>query len=99
MAKKTPEERIAELDKKRADVEAKHKAEREAIVRAKRREQAKILNQKRKDDTRRKILIGAAMQQLVAQGRWHKDKLRNVMDGFLNKDQERELFDLPPKSE
>ncbi|TVT30613.1 hypothetical protein [Marinobacter vinifirmus] len=59
MTKKTPEQRIAELDKKRAEIEAKLKAEKEAIIRAKRREQAKILNQKRKEDTRRKILIGA----------------------------------------
>jgi len=31
MTKKTPEQRIAELDAKRAKVEEKHKAEREAI--------------------------------------------------------------------
>ena len=59
MTKKTPEQRIADLEERRKKVEEKLKAEKEAIVRAKRREHAKILNQKRKDDTRRKILIGA----------------------------------------
>jgi len=99
MTKRTPEQRIAELDAKRAKVEEKHKAEREAIVRAKRREQAKILNQNRKDDTRRKILIGAAVQHQVEQGRWNGDKLKRMMDAFLEKDQDRELFDFPPKNE
>ena len=47
MAKKTPEERIAELEERRIQVEAKLKAEKEAILRAKRRENAKIRTQKR----------------------------------------------------
>lgn len=97
MTKKTPQERIAELDAKRAKVEEKHRAEKEAIVRAKRREQAKILNQRRKDDTRRKILIGAAIQHLVEQGRWNSEKVERLMNSYLDKDQDRELFDLPPK--
>lgn len=99
MTKKTPEQRIAELDEKRAKVEAKLKAEKETIVRAKRREQAKILNQKRKDDTRRKILIGAAIQNLISQGRWEEEKIKRMMHSFLEKPQDRALFDLPSKED
>jgi|SRR5690554_1762235 len=97
MTKKTPEQRIAELDKRKAKIEEKLKTEREAIVRAKRREQAKILNQKRKDDTRRKILLGAAIQNLVEQGHWQDEKIKRLMESFLSKDQDRKLFGLPPK--
>lgn len=102
MAKKTPEQRIAELDKKRAEIEAKLKAEKEAIVRAKRREQAKILNQKRKEDTRRKILIGALrLDQLnkvsdEEEKKREKHRLKREMDRFLTRNEDRKLFGLAP---
>ena len=95
MAKKTPEERIAELEKRRIQVEAKLKAEKEAILRAKRRENAKIQNQKRKDDTRRKVLVGAAILQKIELNQWPEEKLMNLMDGFLTRD--RKLFRLESK--
>jgi len=97
MTKKTPQQRIAELDEKKARVEEKLKSERASITQAKRREQAKILNQRRKDETRKKILIGAAVQQLVEQGRWENVQVQRMMSSFLDKDQDRVLFDLPGK--
>ncbi|MTI75749.1 MAG: mobilization protein C [Marinobacter sp.] len=97
MAKKTPEERIAELEKRRIQVEAKLKAEKEAILRAKRRENAKIQNQKRKDDTRRKVLVGAAILQKIELNQWPEEKLMNLMDGFLTRDKDRKLFRLESK--
>lgn len=96
MAKKTPQERIAELEEKRIQVEAKLKAEKEAIARAKRREHAKIQNQKRKDDTRRKLLVGAAILQKIELHQWPEEKLLNLMDGFLTRDKDRQLFGLEP---
>lgn len=103
MAKKTPAQRIAELDRKRAEIEAKLKAEKEAIVRAKRREQAKILNQRRKDDTRRKILIGALRFDQIARltdenERSHeKRRLKEEMNRFLTREDDRKLFGLEPR--
>lgn len=99
MAKKTPEQRIAELEKRRIQVEAKLKAEKEAILRAKRRENAKIQNRKRKDETRRKVLVGAAILQKVELDQWPKERLLNLMEGFLTRDQDRELFGLDPKAD
>lgn len=99
MSKKTPEERIAELEKRRIQVEAKLKAEKEAILRAKRRENAKIQNRKRKDETRRKVLVGAAILQRVELDQWPKERLLNLMEGFLTRDQDRELFGLDPKAD
>lgn len=99
MPKKTPEERIAELEERRIQVEAKLKAEKEAILRAKRRENAKIQNQKRKDDTRRKVLVGAAVLQKIELNQWPEERLLNLMEGFLTRDQDRELFGLGPKAD
>ena len=101
MAKKTPEQRIAELDQKRAKVEEKLKAERAAITLAKRREQAKVLNRRRKEDTRRKILVGALqfdeIDKLPAdQKAAEKRKLKDKMSRYLTRNDDRELFGIAP---
>jgi alpha-D-ribose 1-methylphosphonate 5-triphosphate diphosphatase PhnM len=101
MTKKTPEQRIAELDQKRAKVEKKLKIEKEAITRAKRREQAKILNQNRKNDTRRKILIGAMrfdeIHLMSEDNQSHeKRRLKEQMNRYLKRDSDRNLFGLQP---
>ena len=48
----------------------------------------------KKRDTRRKILIGAAVMARVDYGEWPKDDLLQMMDGFLTRPNERDLFDL-----
>ena len=48
----------------------------------------------KKRDTRRKILIGAAVMARVNRGEWPASELKRMMDGFLTRPQERELFDL-----
>jgi len=53
--------------------------------------------QKRKDDTRRKILVGAYfLEQLKNDDDF--DQLVNQLDKFLTRDSERKLFNLPPIS-
>jgi len=102
MTKRTPEQRIADLEERRAKVEAKLRAEREIIVRAKRREHAKILNRKRKDDTRRKILVGALWFEQIAQLddqdkiERAKRRLMEKMNRFLTRNGDRKLFGLEP---
>ena len=81
--RKTPEERLAELKQEEAAVKAKIQ-----------RERAKLAEQRRKDDTRRKIIAGALALQ-------HKDEgfqatLRRLLDEYVTKPDERALFDLPP---
>ena len=48
----------------------------------------------KKRDTRRKILIGAAVMARVERGEWPEADLRLMMDGFLSRANERELFGL-----
>lgn len=51
----------------------------------------------RKAEDARKILIGAAIQELVKKGIWKQEQLNSLMNKFLIRDRDRELFDLPPK--
>ena len=48
----------------------------------------------RKRDTRRKILVGSAVLARVESGRWPKEDLLSMMDGFLTRENERDLFEL-----
>lgn len=48
----------------------------------------------KKRDTRRKVLIGAAVMARVESGRWPQADLLEMMDGFLTRPNERELFEL-----
>ena len=54
---------------------------------------------KRKEDTRRKILLGALMMELMEKGELDKDKILARLDGFLTREIDRKLFDLPVVSE
>ena len=53
----------------------------------------------KKRDTRRKILIGAAVMARVDNGEWPKADLEMMMDGFLTRPNERELFGLDAKAD
>ena len=59
-------------------------------------QQAKAVERtmEKKRDTRRKILIGAAVMARVDNGEWPKADLEMMMDGFLTRPNERELFNL-----
>ena len=59
-------------------------------------QQAKAVERtmEKKRDTRRKILIGAAVMARVDNGEWPKVDLERMMDGFLTRPNERELFNL-----
>jgi hypothetical protein len=53
----------------------------------------------KKRDTRRKILVGAAVLTRVENGDWPKADLLMMMDGFLSRPHERELFGLDIEAE
>ena len=48
----------------------------------------------RKRDTRRKILIGAMVFDQVARGEWPAKRLKAAVDRFLEREQDRTLFEL-----
>ncbi len=55
----------------------------------------KEANQKRKEDTRRKVLLGALMMEMMEKGEIDSDKIRKKLSSFITKDIDRKLFDLP----
>ena len=68
---KSPEERLAELQKKQNQIAERVKAQ-----------QAKIKTDDRKKDTRRKIVTGAIALEHME----HDENFRHVMEGLLKKD-------------
>ena len=62
------------------------------------KERNKVSSQQRKEDTRRKILLGALMMEMMKKGELDEKKIMNKLDGFLTKDIDRKLFGLPKKN-
>jgi len=81
--------RIDTLEARLAKLRA-HKARLEA------RQRASASRRERKDDARRKILLGAILQQKVAEGALSSETLRHWLDGALTRTDDRALFGLPP---
>lgn len=97
--KKTPQQRLAELNEQQAKIEDELKQKRAAITRKKRQQQAKLTNEKRREDTRRKVLDGALLQHLVATEKITQKQIVAARDSFLTRNDDRALFDLPPLPE
>jgi hypothetical protein len=62
------------------------------------REQTKVKASERKNDTRRKVLAGAAVLQLAQKDSEFSAKLIAELKAFLVRDADRVLFGLPPVS-
>ena len=58
---------------------------------------AKEQTQKRKTDTRRKILIGGAVLKMLKTGEMSKERISQIMNEYLENERDRTLFGLPPK--
>ncbi len=63
------------------------------------REQARETRSERKKDTRRKILLGAIVLKVLSQDDDPGESLRNLVDPYLVRDDDRALFDLAPREE
>jgi hypothetical protein len=61
------------------------------------RARALVSRRARKDDTRRKILIGATILARVDRDELDHADLQAWLDAHLTRDDDRALFDLPPK--
>ncbi len=79
--------KLEELLKKREQLNAQIQKERN-----------KQSQQKRKEDTRRKILLGALMIEMMEKGELDEKKILKRLDGYLTKDIDRNLFPLPVKN-
>ena len=73
---------------------AKKKAKLKA---AESRIRARISARERKRRTRRLILMGSYLEHVTQDDPDRKDHLMKELDGFLERDRDRELFDLAPK--
>lgn len=62
------------------------------------KERNKQTQQQRKEDTRRKILLGALMISMLKKGELDEKKILKRLDGFLTLDMDRNLFELPVKN-
>ena len=60
---------------------------------------AREATQKRKEDTRRKILLGALVMEMMDKGELNRDKIWKRLDSFLTRELDRKLFVLPLKDE
>ena len=74
-----------------------YKKERGVIQKKARIARNRISAAERKRRTRRLILMGSYMEHLTANDEATKDRLMKGLDGFLERDRDRALFDLPPK--
>ncbi len=62
-----------------------------------RKEKNKLSQAERKKDTRRKILLGALMMEMMKKRELDEKKIMKKLDGFLTRDTDRKLFDFPLK--
>lgn len=93
----TRAQRIAEMDRKLADLQAANR-KREAQLRArKRRLESAERARERKLRTRRLILMGSWMEHVVERDEAARERLMRQLDGFLSRPRDRALFDLGPR--
>ena len=62
-----------------------------------RKEKNKLSQAEHKKDTRRKILLGALMMDMMKKGELDEKKIMKRLDGFLTKEIDRKLFNLTLK--
>ena len=55
----------------------------------------RVAEEKRKQENRRKILLGATVLKRIQAGLLGEDDVRSWLDANLTRDDERKLFDLP----
>lgn len=86
MPRANPEERLRKIEEKQARLKAEAQ-----------RLKARTRQNRRKRETRRKILAGAMLLDSVEQGDFPEKLFLSHMDKFLTRDHERALFGLPPR--
>lgn len=86
---------MAAIENTIASLEAKLKQAKAKKQQIEARKRALETKEERAKDTRRKILVGAAILAKVDRGEWPKDKLLNMLDSSLTRLDDRALFDLP----
>lgn len=90
---------IQSLNLKIAEQEKKLKQLKEQKAQAERRAKAAERKRLRTHDTRRKVLLGAWIFEMIKQGKLSSEWVKTNIDPFLKRNADRELFELPPLPE
>jgi hypothetical protein len=83
---------MSKLDERIAAAEERLKALKARHVRAATKQRARDAKQKRREDLRRKILVGAVVLELVERGEIETSLLAKWLGGTLANDEDRALF-------
>ena len=86
-----------ELAAKKKTLQEAQRRQRTTLTSQIRRAQARVSAADRKRHTRRLILIGSYIEHTTQADPTKKDRLIKGLDGFLERDQDRAVFGLPPK--
>ena len=85
---KTPEQRLAELEKQQEQIKARIQ-----------REKAKLRTTERKRDTRRKIIAGALALEHAGHDPAFGEQLQRILHRYVERPEDRALFDLEPRDD
>ena len=88
----TGDERMAQLTQRIATLEERLQALKVRQRRIEGRRRALDSQRERRQDTRRKILVGALILAQVPRGEYPKEQLRATLDRYLTRPDERALF-------
>ena len=88
-----------ELKAKKKELQDAQRRQRDNLQKQIRRAQARISVAERKRRTRRLILIGSYLEHVTDNDPDKRDRLIKGLDVFLERDRDRELFELAPNKE
>ena len=87
-----------ELKAKKKELQHAQRRQRANLQKQIRRAQSRVSSAERKRRTRRLILLGSYLEHVTQDDPQRKARLLKELDDFLERDRDRELFDLPPRS-
>ena len=87
-----------ELKKKKKELLQAQRRQRDNLKRQILRAQSRVSSAERKRRTRRLILMGSYLEHVTQNDPVSMARFRKGLDEFLERDRDRELFDLPPRS-
>ena len=88
-----------ELKEQKKELMEAQRLRKETLKRQIQRAQSRISAAERKRRTRRLILMGSYLEHVTGDDPEKRDRLMKGLDVFLERERDRELFDLPPNKE
>ena len=88
-----------ELKERKKELLEAQRVRKDTLKRQIHRAQSRISAAQRKRRTRRLILMGSYLEHVTGDDPSKRDNLMQGLDGFLERDRDRELFDLAPNKE